>query len=182
LQHPHSTFVKAESTLSLLPFHRFLDASRRYPAQEVVDFWVGPIPAGPGSMEEEDMEEASAMDERADWGWEAEEGDEARIIWRAVGPHTISNQTKRSKHRRTFPPSNNYGPSPACLFWRLGDSRVCRLLLAGRNMQARRRVCIGLHTSKGNERKKRTLTLVSADRGHQPRWLCRFVTWTILKP
>jgi hypothetical protein len=109
---PHSTFVKAESTLSLLPFHRFLDASRRYPAREVVDFWVGPIPAGPGSIEEEDMEEALATEERADWGWEAEEGDHARIIRRAVD---ISNQTKRSKHGRTFPPSNDYDPSPACL-------------------------------------------------------------------
>jgi hypothetical protein len=65
------------------------------------------------------MEEALATEERADWGWEAEEGDEARIIRRAVD---ISNQTKRSKHGHTFPPSNDYDPSPACLFWRLGDS------------------------------------------------------------
>ncbi|KIM77163.1 hypothetical protein PILCRDRAFT_825508 [Piloderma croceum F 1598] len=69
-----------------------------------VDFWVGPIPAGLGSIEE-DMEEASAMEERADWGWEAEEGDEARIIWRAVGPHTPSatklNGQSTDVHSRT---------------------------------------------------------------------------------
>ena len=51
---PHSTFVKAESTLSLFPFHRFQDASTRYPAREVIDVWQGPIPVGPRSVEEED--------------------------------------------------------------------------------------------------------------------------------
>jgi hypothetical protein len=30
--------------------HRFLDASRRYPAREVVDIWEGPIPAGTGVL------------------------------------------------------------------------------------------------------------------------------------
>jgi hypothetical protein len=41
-----------------------------------VDFWEGPTP-GPGSIEE-----VSAMEEQVDWGWE---GEEDRIIWRAVG-------------------------------------------------------------------------------------------------
>ena len=147
---PHPTFVNAESTLSLFPFHRFLDASTRYPTREVIDVWQGPIPvnrpsarshsidswtrrgsiqrgkcvdflegpiqAGPRSIKEEDMEEASATEKRVDWGWEVEKGDEARIIRRAVG------HTKRSKHGRTFPPSSDYDPSPAWLFWRLGDS------------------------------------------------------------
>jgi hypothetical protein len=107
---PHPTSVNAESTFNPLPSHRFLDASRRYPVREVVDFWEGPIP-GPGSIEEA---EVSATEERVDcWGWEAEEGDEARIIRRAVGPSLISNQTKQSKHGRTFPPSNDYDPSPS---------------------------------------------------------------------
>jgi hypothetical protein len=47
--------------------------------REVVDFWEGPSP-GPGSIEE-----VSATEERVDWGWGWEEGDEARIIRSAVG-------------------------------------------------------------------------------------------------
>ena len=58
---PHPTSVSAESTFSALPSHRSLDASRRYPVWEVVDFWEGPIP-GRGSIEE-----TSATEER--WAW-----------------------------------------------------------------------------------------------------------------
>jgi hypothetical protein len=61
---PHPTSVNAESTFNPLPSQRFLDASRRYPVREVVDFWEGPKPR-PGSIEEE---EVSATEERADWG------------------------------------------------------------------------------------------------------------------
>jgi hypothetical protein len=54
--------------------------------REVVDFWEGPIP-GPGSIEEAAV---SAMEERVDcWDCEAEEGEEARIIWRAADPSTL---------------------------------------------------------------------------------------------
>jgi hypothetical protein len=76
---PHPTSVNAESTFNPLPSHRFLDTSSRYPVREVVDFWEGPNP-GPGSIEE-----VSATEERVDWGWGWEEGDEARIIRSAVG-------------------------------------------------------------------------------------------------
>jgi hypothetical protein len=82
---PHPTSINAESTFNPLPSHRFLDASRRYPVREVVDFWEGPSP-GPGRIEEE---EVSATEERADWGW-GWEGDEARIIRSAVGPSILS--------------------------------------------------------------------------------------------
>jgi hypothetical protein len=109
------------------------------------------------------IEEASATEERADWGWEAEKGDEAWIIRRAVG-HTISNQTKRSKHGRTFPPSSDYDPSPA-----LPRPASSGVLDIAASMRAPRRA----------QKRKETLTLA---RDHQPRWLCRFVTWTILKP
>jgi hypothetical protein len=112
---PHPTSVSAESTLSPLPSHRFLDASRRYPAREVVDFWEGPIPAGPGSIEEDT--EASATEELADWGWEAGEGDEARIIRRAAG-----RLATKLNGPSTDPPSNDYDPSPACFFVGIGDS------------------------------------------------------------
>ena len=82
---PHPTSVNAESTFNPLPSHRFLDASRRYPVREVVDFWEGLNP-GPGSIEEEAV---SATEERADWGW----GWETRPgLFGALSVHPISNQ------------------------------------------------------------------------------------------
>jgi hypothetical protein len=61
----HPTSVNAESTFNPLPSHRFLDALRRCPVREVVDFWEGPNP-GPGSIEE-----VSASEEGVgSWGWE----------------------------------------------------------------------------------------------------------------
>jgi hypothetical protein len=61
------------------------------------------------------MEEASATEEWADWGWEAEEGDEARIIRRAVGPHTPSatklNDQSADVHSR--PATTTTLPRPA---------------------------------------------------------------------
>jgi hypothetical protein len=95
---PHPTSVSAESTLSPLPSHTFLDVSRRYPAREVVDFWEGPIPVGTG------ISRRRIRRKRRLWrsGWTGEEGDEARIIRRAVGPLAAKNELKQiqSVHSR----------------------------------------------------------------------------------
>jgi hypothetical protein len=80
---PHPTSVSAESTFSALPSHRFLDASRRYPVWEVVDFWEGPIP-GRGSIEE-----TSATEER--WAW--------------VGRGGSADYSERTEKGRTYIPT-----------------------------------------------------------------------------
>jgi hypothetical protein len=81
---PQPTSVKAESTFNPLPSHRLLDASRRYPAREVVDFWKGPIPVP-------DPEVSAPEEDRVDcdcWSWE---GEDARIIRRACHGHQQPN-------------------------------------------------------------------------------------------
>jgi len=78
---PQPTSVKAESTFNPLPSHKFLDASRRYPVREVVDFWKGPIP-------DHDPEVSAPDEDRVDcncWSWE---GEDARIIRRDSLPAT----------------------------------------------------------------------------------------------
>jgi hypothetical protein len=98
----------AELTFNPLPSHRFLNASRRCPAREVVDFREGPIP-WPGSIE------VSAMEERLDcwaWGWER---DEAQIIWSAVGPFTplATNPNSQTTYIYSLPATTPTLPLPA---------------------------------------------------------------------
>jgi hypothetical protein len=177
---PHPTSVKVESTFNPLPSHRFLDASRRYPVREVVDFWEGPIP-GPGSIEEA---EVSATEDRVDcWGWETEEGEEARTIRRAVGSFTplATNSNSQSTDVHSLPATTTTLPLPASS----GALEIAASpgvpTLASRTERGGPEMCVrwSVYIPSRGERdgredgweRKGTLTL-GANRDRQHRWLC----------